>query len=29
MPPHPTFDAATLDALQAYFKTVLQGAITN
>ncbi len=25
MPPHPTFDASTLDALQAYFKTVLPG----
>jgi len=25
MPAHPTFDSATLDALQAYFKTVLPG----
>jgi hypothetical protein len=25
MPAHPTFDAATLDALQAYFKTMLSG----
>jgi cbb3-type cytochrome oxidase cytochrome c subunit len=25
MPAHPTFDSATLDALQTYFKTVLPG----
>jgi hypothetical protein len=25
MPDHPTFDSATLDALQTYFKTVLPG----